>query len=152
MINDSCILENNANCIFYASCYTITLSNCTIDKTTSAGSFNIQNTVTKSFIHALNHMSTRNCHSEYDAAGYLAPVIQTPSPSKKQKHLCTCGNLFYQYQTNHFVSLLCVFLFHFIHLEASNNHCYQLLFLFIKHIFSNNILFLSTFITIFCSI
>jgi predicted outer membrane repeat protein len=113
MIKDSCILENNANRIFYVVSYTLTLSKCTVDKTTSTGSFIIQNTVTKSFIHALNHMSTRNCHSEYDSAGYLTPVIQTPYPSKKKKH--------YYSRLSDFVSLLCVFLFHFIHSDPSVN-------------------------------
>jgi hypothetical protein len=119
LIEDSCILENIGTYIFSADySYTITFTNCTVDKTTRSGSLIIQNTVTKSFIHALNHMSTRNCHSEYDSAGYLTPVIQTPSPSKKQKHLCTCGNLFYQSRISDFVSLLCVFLFNFIHLDT----------------------------------
>jgi hypothetical protein len=60
MIEDSCILENTATYIFYqvSSSYRITLSNCTVDSTSNNGYLTTQNTVTKSFILALNHMST----------------------------------------------------------------------------------------------
>jgi hypothetical protein len=122
MIEDSCVLENKATYIFYvSSSYTITLSNCTVDKTSKTGSFITENTVTKSFILALNHMSTRNCHSEYDSAGTLTPVIQSPSSSKKQLLCFTYGNFFYQYQLRYLVSIISVFLFNFIHLGASSN-------------------------------
>jgi hypothetical protein len=95
MIEDSCILENQATNIFHqeSSSYTITLSNCTVDKTTCNRNLVTQNTVSKSFILALNHMSTQNCHSKYDSAGYLTPIIQTPSSSKKQIN-CYTGNKF----------------------------------------------------------
>jgi predicted outer membrane repeat protein len=78
IIDDSCILENKATPTFYqeSSSYRITLSNCTVDSTSNNGYLITQNTVTKSFILALNHMSTQNCHSEYDVAGYLTPNIQ----------------------------------------------------------------------------
>jgi hypothetical protein len=71
IIEDSCILGNTATYTFYetSSSYTITISKCTVDSTSNSGNFVIQNTVTKSFILALNHMSTRNCHSEYDSIG-----------------------------------------------------------------------------------
>jgi hypothetical protein len=71
MIEDSCILENEATYIFYqaSTSYTITLSNCTVDKTSNNGYLTTQSTVTKGFIHKLKHMSTQNCHSEYDSAG-----------------------------------------------------------------------------------
>jgi hypothetical protein len=120
-IKDSCILENNATPIFQASSssYTITLSNCTVDSTSNNGYLTTQNTVTKSFILALNHMSTQNCHSEYDSAGYLTPIIQTPSPSKKQIHCYTFGNFLYQYKLRYLISLISVFLFSFIHLDVS---------------------------------
>jgi hypothetical protein len=114
MIDDSCILENKANCIFYASSNTITLSNCTVDKTTSYGGFIIQNTVTKSFILALNHMFTRNCHSEYDSAGTLIPIIPPSSPSKKQIHCFTIDKFFNQPQLSDFFSLISLFFFNFI--------------------------------------
>jgi hypothetical protein len=80
VIKDSCILENTANTIFYStsSSYTFTLSNCTVDKTTNNGYFTTQNTVTKSFILGLNHISTRNCHSEYDSAGILTAIPHIP--------------------------------------------------------------------------
>jgi hypothetical protein len=95
-IDDSCIFENKANNIFYqaSSSYTITLSNCTVDKTTCNQNLITQNTVAESFILALNHMSTENCHSKYDYAGTLTHIIRTTSSSKKQTYYCTCGNFF----------------------------------------------------------
>jgi hypothetical protein len=125
MIEDSCILENKATYIFNqgSSSYTITLSNCTVDSTSHNRNLVIQNTITKSFIHALNHMSTRNCYSEYDSVGALTPIIQHSS-SKNQKRLCTCGNSFYQFQIRNLVSLISVFHFNFIYLDASIDHWY----------------------------
>jgi hypothetical protein len=122
-IEDSCVLENTATYIFYqsSSSYTITLSNCTVDKTTNNGYLTTKSTVAKSFILALNHMSTRNCHSEYDSAGTLSPIIQTPSSSKKQLHCCTCGNLFHLPQQGNFVSLTSILVFNFIHPYASGD-------------------------------
>jgi hypothetical protein len=119
MIEDSCILENNAYTIFYihSSSSTITLSNCTVDKTTVNGGLIIQNTVTKSFIHALNHMSNLICHSEYDSAGTLTPIIHTSSPLEKQKLYCSCN----QSQLRVFFSLLYIFIFNFIHLNSSGD-------------------------------
>ena len=116
MIEYSCILGNTANYDFYisSSSYSVTLSNCTVDKTTYNQNLIIQNTLTKSFILALNHMSTRNCHSEYDSVGALTPIIQTPSPSKRQIHLCTCGIIFYKPQGS-FVSFASLIIFSFIH-------------------------------------
>jgi hypothetical protein len=113
-IEDSCVLENNANYIFYQyNSYPFTLSNCTVDKITNNGYLTTQNTVTKSFILGLHHLTTQNCHSEYDAAGYLSPIIQTPSSSKKQIHCCTCGKYFIQLQLRDLVSLICVFILNF---------------------------------------
>jgi hypothetical protein len=118
MIEDSCILENKANYILYAesSSYTITISNCTSDSTSCNTNINMQSTVTKSFILALNHLSTQNCHSEYDAVGTLTPVME---PSKNQKHCCTCGRMFYQCQLSDSISLLRILIFNFIHPYAS---------------------------------
>jgi hypothetical protein len=115
-IDDSCILENTATYIFYqsSSSYTITLSNCTVDLTSNNGYLTTQNTVTKSFIHALNHMTTQNCHSEYDFVGTLTPNLQTPSPSKKQIQCCTCGKFLYQP-----LSFAIIFIFNFIHADIS---------------------------------
>jgi hypothetical protein len=87
-IEDSCILENEATYIFYSSSScTITLSNCTVDKTSKTGNLVTRNTVTKSFILGLNHMSTRNCHSEYDSAGTLTAIS---SASTKKEFCYTC--------------------------------------------------------------
>ena len=103
MITDSCILENQATYIFnqVSSC-TITVSNCTLDSTSKTGNVVIQNTVTKSFIHALNHISTQHCHSGYDSAGYLTPNIETPSPSKKQINYHSCDIFLYRFPQGYF--------------------------------------------------
>jgi hypothetical protein len=120
IIEDSCILENKANTMFcqYSS-YTFTISNCTIDSTTNNGYLTIRNTVTKSFIFALNHMSTENCHSGYDVIGYLTPITPHQTSMKKQIYLCTCGNSLYQIHIRYLASLMSVFLFTFLHLDAS---------------------------------
>jgi hypothetical protein len=126
VIEDSCILENTANRIFYqaSSSCTFTLSRCTVDKTTNNGYLTIKNTVTKSFILALNHMSTKYCHSEYDSAGYLTPITQSPSPSpspsKTQKLYYSCEKYLYQPRLSDFFSLTSVFIFNFIHSYASS--------------------------------
>jgi hypothetical protein len=83
-IKNSCILENAARYNFYQPIeFAITLSNCTVDQATSNKNLNIRNIVTKSFILALNHMSTQNCHSEYDSVGDLTPCTpeETPTPA-----------------------------------------------------------------------
>jgi hypothetical protein len=118
-VYDSCILENTATYVFhqYPSSYAVTLSNCTVDKTSSNGYLTTQNTVTKSFIHALKHMSNLICHAEYDTAGTLTPIIQTPS--KKQKYLFSCGKCFNQPQLSDFFSFHSIFLFNFIHAGAT---------------------------------
>jgi hypothetical protein len=117
MIKDCCILENIATYIFYSSSssYTITLSNCTVDSTSSYRNLITQNTVTKSFILALNHISTQNCHSEYDSAGTLTPIIQSPSSSKKQKNCYTFAYVF---------SLSNILIFNFIHPYTSGDLLY----------------------------
>jgi hypothetical protein len=115
MIEDSCILENRANNIFYqGSTYTITISNCTVDSTSNNGYLTIQKTVTKSFIHALNHMSTQSCSSEYDSAGYLTPNIQSPSSSIKPKICYTCKRFLLQLQLRDIISLVTVLILNFI--------------------------------------
>jgi hypothetical protein len=118
-IENSCILENKATYIFYAvSPCTVTLSNCTVDNTAKTGNFVLQNTITKSFILALDHMSTRDCHSGYDAVGTLTPIVQHTS-SKNQIYLCTCRNFFNQPLLSDIVSLLNILIFNFIHPYAS---------------------------------
>jgi hypothetical protein len=122
MIEYSCILENTATYIFYQeqSSYTITISNCTVDSNKKYGNVVTQNTVTKSFILGLNHMITRNCHSEYDSAGYLTaiPCISTHSSSKRVS-LCTCGMFHYQVKISDFFTLNWVFIVPFIHPNPS---------------------------------
>jgi hypothetical protein len=118
MIEDSCILENKATYIFRqsSSSYTITLSNCTVDSTSNNGYLTTKNTVTKSFILALNHMSNLICHAEYDSAGTLTPITQL---SKKQIHYCTGQIFIYQCRLNDIFSFNSIFLFNFIHLDVS---------------------------------
>jgi hypothetical protein len=125
-IEDSCILGNNANYIVYTanSNYPTTLSNCTVDKTANNGYMTIKNTVTKSFILALKHMSNLLCHAEYDSAGALTPVTPPPSPPTKQKHYYTYGDSFCLSRLRDFVSLIFVFLFNFIYLDSSGNALY----------------------------
>jgi hypothetical protein len=111
-IQDSCILGNKATNIFYGK---ITISNCTVDSTSNNGYLTIQNTVTKGFILALNHISTRNCHSGYDSAGTLTPNIQTPSSSNKQIHCYTHVKCFNHPQIRDFFSFHSIFIFNFLH-------------------------------------
>jgi hypothetical protein len=124
MIYDSCILENKANRIFHqgSSSYTTTLLNCTVDKTTNNQNLIIQSTVTKSFILALNHMYNIICHAEYDSAGYLTPITQTPSPSKKPMICYTYMKCFCRPQMCDLFSLFSSFIFNFIHPGAFNYH------------------------------
>jgi hypothetical protein len=113
MIEDSCILENNATYNFYASSSsTITVSNCTIDSDSYYGSFNKQITITKSFINALNHVSTQNCASEYDSVGTLAVI----TPMKKKEFCHTCNRL-----QCYCSSLTYIFMFTFIHPNPSGD-------------------------------
>jgi hypothetical protein len=106
-IDNSCILENKATNIFRQHfSYTFTLSNCTVDFAFNNGCLTTQNTVTKSFILALNHMSTQNCHSEYDSVGYLGSSL-------KLKH-STYFKYFSQLRLSDFFSLANIFIFNFI--------------------------------------
>jgi hypothetical protein len=117
IIKDSCLLGNTGPNIYRvkSSSFTITLSNCTFDSTSNNGCLTIQNTITKSFILALNHISTQNCHSDYDSAGYLTPIIQTPSPSIKQIHCRTYGNFFQLPRTREVALLFSLLIFNFIY-------------------------------------
>jgi hypothetical protein len=112
MIEDSCILENTATYIFYFyySSYSITLSNCTVDKTTNNQNLIIRKTVTKSFIHGLNHMSTQNCHSEYDSVGTLTVVS-----SLNKLFYDTCKRNHIMSRISDFFSLDWLFILVFIH-------------------------------------
>jgi hypothetical protein len=108
VIEDSCILENRANLYFYESSKycTITVSNCTVDNFASYGNITTKNLFTKSFIHALDHMSTRHCYTGFDSVGNLTPI----SHISKQKHCYTGDRSFYHIKQANFV-----FIFNFIH-------------------------------------
>jgi predicted outer membrane repeat protein len=124
-IRDSCILENKADFIFNpaGTSYIFTIMNCTIDKTTtSTGDLIMQNTVTKSFIHALNHISTRNCNVEYDSIGTLTPITPPPLSSKKMICYYSCKIFFNQPRLRDIISLICVFVFNFIYPYPSCGH------------------------------
>jgi hypothetical protein len=126
-IENSCILENNANCNFFVSSpsCTITLSSCTVDRITYNQNLVTQSTVTKSFILALNHMSTRNCNAVYDVIRILTPIIHTPSASMKLRLYYTCENFLYQYRLSYLVSLISIFIFNSIHPYAFWDSLYQ---------------------------
>jgi hypothetical protein len=119
MIEDCCILENTATTIFYSyySTHKITLSNSTVDKTTNNGCLTIQKTATKSFIHALNHILTQNCHAEYDSAGGLTanPYLSRPTKKTISNYNNTCKNNDYHSIISDFFSLICVFIMTFIY-------------------------------------
>jgi hypothetical protein len=128
MIEDSCILENTAACIFYqeSSSYTITLSNCTVDSTSKYGTVITQKTVTKSFIHGLNHLSTQNCHAQYDSAGTLTAIPYVLQSTKKT--FC----YYYKCHTNHCQArisdsfpLIYLFIVTFIYPNPSDNCWYD---------------------------
>jgi hypothetical protein len=113
MIEHSCILGNNANYLYCTG--SATLSNCTVDKTTSYTNPTIKNTVTKSFILALNHMSNIHCYAEYDAFGYLTAITPHPLSHTKRIQLCTCGIIFPLPQLIDVISLTSILFFNFIH-------------------------------------
>jgi hypothetical protein len=119
-IDDSCILENTAACIFYltSSSYSTTLSNCTVDKTTTNQNLITRDTVTKSFILGLNHMSTQNCNSEYDSVGTLSVIPYVPSPTKKLS-CYTCKRNDILSRISDFFSLNWVFIVPFININPS---------------------------------
>jgi hypothetical protein len=119
MIQDSCILENRAARNFYtSSSYTTTLSNCTVDSTANNGNLRTQNTVTKSFVLALKHMSTQNCHANYDSVGTLTAFPDPPSSTKKE--ICyTDKRLSYFIRIINFISISHVFIFSFVYPYSS---------------------------------
>jgi hypothetical protein len=118
-IKDSCILENTATYVlFQGSSYTITLSNCIVDSTSKSGNVVTQSTVTKSFILALNHISTRNCHAQYDSVGTLTAILSVSPPINKSLcyswRMCNC-----QARISDFFSLSTVLIVTFIHSNSS---------------------------------
>jgi hypothetical protein len=125
MIEDSCILQNTANYIFYqgSSSHTITISNCTVDSNTKYGNVITQKTVTKSFIHGLNHMSTRNCHIEYDSAGYLTAVPYVSHSTKKE--VCYTFKNHHQVQISDFFTFNWLFILTFINPNPTGYFMYD---------------------------
>jgi predicted outer membrane repeat protein len=123
IIKDSCILDNTVTYYFYAEpSYKITVSNSTVDSTNHYNSFVLTNTITKSFINALDHISTQNCNSEYDSIGILTAI----APPKKKKVFCNTCNC---RAVSDFFSLTFVFLVTFIHSNPYGNlnydsHCF----------------------------
>jgi hypothetical protein len=116
MIMDSCILENKATYIFYqSSSYTFTLSKCTVDTTSNNGYLTAQNTVTKSFILALYHMSTQNCYAEFNYKGMQIVLIQPSFPSMEEKHCYTWKKFFHQPRLRDVISLTSILVFNFIY-------------------------------------
>jgi hypothetical protein len=125
-IDDSCILENKATNIFYqanTNCRT-TISNCTVDSTSNNGYLTTLNKVTESFILALNHMSTHNCDTGYDAVGTLTPIIQSSSYSNNQVQCFTIGKYFHQLRLREIVFLISILIFNFIHPYVSSDYLY----------------------------
>jgi hypothetical protein len=121
VIEDSCILENAAKLIFYipsSSSYSITLSICIIDKTTNNQNLITQNTVTKSFILGLNHLSTQNCNAEYDSIGTLSAIPYISSPTKKLFYY-SCKRNDILSRISDFFSLNWLFIITFIHSNPS---------------------------------
>jgi hypothetical protein len=116
-VENSCFLENNATYTFYStsSSYTVTLSNCTIDTASCNQNLIIRNTVTKSFILALDHMSTQNCHAEYASNECPTLIIEI---------YFTCPKLLHQPRLSDVVSLTSILIFNFIYPYSSNNARY----------------------------
>jgi hypothetical protein len=113
-VKDSCILMNNATYTFYAlSNYIITVSNCTIDSTNHQNSVIFTNTITKSFIHALNHLSTQNCASEYDSAGTLTAIGTSKNNIVIYTYNCKPG-------ISDLFTLTYLFMVTFIHSDSSS--------------------------------
>jgi hypothetical protein len=111
-IEDCCILENRATNIFCqgSSSYIITLSKCTVDSTSNNGYLTIQNTVSKSFILALNHMFTRYCNAQYDVVGTIPILPPSSSSSEKQIHCYTYIRLFYHPSQGNLISIISILL------------------------------------------
>jgi hypothetical protein len=111
-IEDCCILENRATYIFYqgSSSHIITLSKCTVDSTSNNRNLTIQNTFSKSFILALNHMFTQYCNARYDSAGSQIPIISPPSTSENQIQCYTCDRFLYHNPQGNLISIISILL------------------------------------------
>jgi hypothetical protein len=116
-ISESCILENKADYVFNqeSSSYTITVSSCTVDSIGHTRGFILTNTITKSFVLALNHMSTQNCNALYDSVGSLTIILPQQD---KTIYYCTCRIIHYHARISDFFTFICLFMFTFIHTEG----------------------------------
>jgi predicted outer membrane repeat protein len=87
LFKDSCILGNDEGKTFFyfSNSYKITISNCTIDNTrySGGGSIIFTQTIKHSFIHALSHIVTRICDSNFDSYGTLSAKPIVPPQSTK---------------------------------------------------------------------
>ena len=81
-----------------------------------------QNTVTKSFIHGLNHISTQNCHAQYDSAGTLTAIPYVSHTTKKVIYY-TFNHC--QARISDFFSLNWVFMVTFIYKNPSGDYWYS---------------------------
>jgi hypothetical protein len=93
LIKDSCILGNNeGNTVFYvaSSSCKITVSNCTVDNNRCSGSVIFTKTAERPFIHALSHIVTRKCDSNFDSYGTLTAKPNVPSRSSRLLMSCNC--------------------------------------------------------------
>ena len=87
-INNSCILGNVGPKIIYVSSGSGTVSNCTLDFTsTSVYMATIINEVSSSFINRIECLSTASCEAFYDSFGDLTVI---PVKKTRQKLACTC--------------------------------------------------------------
>jgi uncharacterized protein (UPF0333 family) len=93
LIKDSCILGNNeGSTVFYvgSSSFKITVSNCTVDNNRYSGSVIFTKTAECSFIHALSHIVTRICDSNFDSYGTF--TVKPNIPSRSSRCLLSCNN------------------------------------------------------------
>lgn len=102
IIEESCILENNASHVFFqnsGSTYSITISNCTTDAITKySGGFIIDKTAGNSFINGLIHIETWNCHSSFDSVNGL--TVHPIKGSKKKRIICFTNGDYYKCMRN----------------------------------------------------
>jgi hypothetical protein len=126
LIENSCILGNNENNkVFYegTSSNKITISNCTLDDDIFTngryyGSVTVIKTIDRTFIHALSHISTRNCDSFFDSYGTLS--VKPNLPSKVSHCLISCNC---KYQTNElYMHMQFIFLLTFLPADPANDY------------------------------
>jgi hypothetical protein len=96
LIKDSCLLGNNKGMkVFYTtSTGKITLSHCTNDNSAYTGSVIFSAMSEETFIHALSHIVTQKCDSNFDSYGTLTVKPIVPSPSTHNlcsRYLISCN-------------------------------------------------------------